>query len=78
MNNTRKKLISDAFNKLDKTGDGIVDITDLESVYDVSCHKKFKNGEWTKEQCLTEFINSFEGGKEVPASQKDGKVLFII
>merc|ERR1712137_933510 len=74
MSKARTAVIMEAFRKLDKSGDGIVTVEDLKGVYDVRNHKKYKSGEWTEDQCLTEFINSFEGGKDVPACQKDGKI----
>lgn len=42
---------------------------DLMKVYDVRKHPKFMNGQWTKEQCINEFLKTFEVGGDV-----DGKV----
>jgi Ca2+-binding EF-hand superfamily protein len=69
MNNGRKQLIIKAFQKLDRTGDGIVTVEDLKGVYNVTKHKKFISGEWTEDQCLGEFLESFE-----QPNSKDGKV----
>jgi Ca2+-binding EF-hand superfamily protein len=69
MNNNRRQLVIKAFKKLDKTGDGIITTEDLKGVYNVSRHKKFISGEWTEDQCLMEFLDSFQGPNE-----KDDKV----
>ena len=68
MNNTRKALIIKAFRKLDKTGDGVITVDDLRGVYNVKHHPKFQNGEWTEDQCLRQFLDSFD------SQDKDGKV----
>jgi len=41
MNDFRIGFVKLAFRKLDKTGEGIVDINDLIDTYDVSFHPKF-------------------------------------
>ncbi len=38
MNNYRKKLVNQAFNKLDRDGSGVVDINDLKGRYNASRH----------------------------------------
>ena len=68
MSNARKNLINQAFVKLDRTGDGIITVEDLKGVYNVKKHKKYMNGEWTEEQCLRQFLDSFD------SQDKDGKV----
>lgn len=55
--------------KLDRTGDGQITVEDLKGVYNVKHHKKYLNGEWTEDQCLREFLDSFDTPNE-----KDGKV----
>ena len=71
MSNARKNLINQAFVKLDRTGDGIITVEDLKGVYNVKKHKKYMNGEWTEEQCLRQFLDSFD------SQDKDGKVTNI-
>ncbi len=68
MSDARLALIDKAFKIMDKSGDGIITVEDLMNVYDVSKHKKFVSGEWTKKQVLQEFLNSFQAG------DKDEKV----
>lgn len=68
MSNARKSLINQAFVKLDKTGDGLITVEDLKGVYNVKKHPKYLNGEWTEDQCLRQFLDSFD------SNDKDGKV----
>ena len=70
LNDFRKGFVLIAFQKLDKTGEGIVDINDLAGAYDVSFHPKFKDGSMTKEEVLSEFMEQWD------TCQKDGKVTF--
>ena len=69
MNQNRRALITQAFHKLDKTGDGFVTVEDLHGVYNVKNHKKYLSGEWTEDECLKEFLDSFDSPND-----KDGKV----
>ena len=69
MNNNRKELVRRAFQKLDKTGDGVVTVQDLHGVYNVKKHPKYISGEWTEDQCLKQFLDSFDSPND-----KDGKV----
>ena len=68
MSKHRKDLIFQAFQKLDKTGDGVITVEDLKGVYNVKKHPKYLNGEWTEDQCLRLFLDSFD------SQDKDGKV----
>lgn len=69
MNDSRRRLINEAFMKLDKTGDGVITVEDLKGVYNVKRHPKFLNGEWTEDQILRQFLDSFD-----TPDQKDGTV----
>ena len=68
MNANRKQFVAIAFKKLDKTGNGIVDIQDLVNTYDVSFHPKYKSGEMSKNDILNEFMSQWD------TVVKDGKV----
>lgn len=65
LNNARKSLIMAAFNKLDKDHSGQITAADLKGVYDVRHHPKYRNGQWTEEQCFNEFLKTFEVGGNV-------------
>lgn len=69
MSNTRKEIIAKAFQKLDRTGDGLVTVEDLHGVYNSRSHPKFKSGEWTEDQVFSAFLESFDSPDD-----KDGKV----
>ena len=72
MNKNRISLINQAFSKLDKNSDGKIDITDLKGVYSVQKHPKYLNGEWSEDQILRKFLDTFDTkGKE------DGIVIFL-
>jgi len=68
MSNARKNLIHLAFKKLDRTGDGVVTIEDLKGVYSANKHPKYLSGEWTEDQVLRQFLDSFD------SQDKDGKI----
>jgi hypothetical protein len=58
-----------AFKLMDKTNDGFITKEDLKGVYNVKKHPKYINGDWTEEQCLNEYLKTFEATGNV-----DGKV----
>lgn len=69
MNKSRTDLIIKAYNKLDKNGDGKVTVQDLKGVYNVSKHPKFLNGEWSEDQILRKFLDTFD-----TKGQEDGVI----
>ncbi|KAF7243103.1 Calcyphosin-like protein [Varanus komodoensis] len=68
MSKARKEIIAAAFQKLDRTGDGLVTVEDLRGVYNSQSHPKFRSGEWTEEQVFRAFLDSFD------SPDKDGKI----
>ena len=70
VNQFRRDLIQLAFNKLDKTGDGLVTIEDIKGTYNVEMHPKYISGEMSEKQILTEFMSQWDTLK------KDGIVTF--
>ena len=60
MNKGRTDLIIQAYNKLDKNQDGQITIQDLKGVYDVRKHPKYLNGEWSEDQILKKFLDTFD------------------
>ncbi|XP_063681109.1 calcyphosin-like protein isoform X2 [Bolinopsis microptera] len=64
MNKGRRELVLKAFNKLDKTGDGVITVDDLKGVYDVTKHPKYISGEWTEEQVFLKFLSSYDTPNE--------------
>ena len=70
MTDRKKKMVQKAFSLLDRHNRGFITVSDIVATYDVSKDKEFLSGQKTKEQILTEFLNSFEGLQ----SKKDGTV----
>ena len=60
MNNNRKQLVGQAFSKLDKNGNGIVELDDIKGVYNASMHPDVRAGKKTEDEILCEFLDTFE------------------
>jgi len=60
MNNFRKKLVLQAFNKMDRDQSGILDINDIRGVYNGKFHPDVKSGKKTEEEVLLDFLETFE------------------
>jgi len=69
LNAGRKRVIGEAFKKLDRTGDGVVTLDDLRTVYNVKHNPRYLSGEETEEQILKKFLSVFEANGTV-----DGQV----
>ncbi|KAG8519068.1 Calcyphosin [Galemys pyrenaicus] len=68
MSQAREAVIAAAFAKLDRSGDGVVTVEDLRGAYSGRAHPKVQSGEWTEEEVLRQFLDSFD------SSEKDGQV----
>ena len=60
LNASRKKLVVQAFNKLDRDGNQWIDINDIKGVYSAKSHPDVLAGRKTEEQILIEFLETFE------------------
>lgn len=60
MNMTRKKIVAQAFKKLDKDGNGWIDINDVRGVYNARKHPDVLSGKKTEDNILQEFLETFE------------------
>ncbi|CAN8219839.1 unnamed protein product [Coccothraustes coccothraustes] len=69
MSNARKEIVMQAFQKLDRTGDGVITTEDLRGMYNAKYHPKYLNGDWTEDQVFTAFLDNFDSPHD-----KDGKV----
>lgn len=56
----RKKMVAQAYKKLDKDGNGWIDINDVRGVYKADKHPDVKAGKKTEDQILQEFLETFE------------------
>ncbi|OQR98128.1 amino-acid acetyltransferase [Thraustotheca clavata] len=68
MNERRLQLVHEAFRKLDKNGDGVVDPSDIVGTYDASKHPDVIAGKRTQDEIFREFLDTFD------VDTKDGKV----
>jgi Ca2+-binding EF-hand superfamily protein len=62
MSKARLNVINQAFDKLDKTKDGVVTVEDLRLLYNVEHHPKYKSGQMTRDQILKQFMDTFQQG----------------
>ena len=60
MNAGRKKIVAQAYKKLDKDGNGWIDINDIRGVYTANKHPDVLAGKKTEDQILQEFLETFE------------------
>lgn len=60
MNPNRKKIVAQAFKKLDKDNNGWIDINDIRGVYSANKHPDVLAGKKTEDQILQEFLETFE------------------
>ena len=60
MNERRKKIVLQAFQSLDKNGNGIIELDDIRDTYNAKMHPDVKSGKKTEEEVLAEFLDTFE------------------
>lgn len=60
LNEIRLSLISQAFNKMDKSGDAIISYQDIKGIYNARRHPQVLSGEKTERQVVIKFLNTFE------------------
>jgi Ca2+-binding EF-hand superfamily protein len=69
MTQSRVAIVQKAFQKLDKTGDGVITVEDLQGVYNARDHPKVRNGKWTDKQAFEDFLKTFDSPND-----PDGKI----
>ena len=60
MSTERQQLVKRAFQKLDRNGNGQVDLEDIKSIYNAKQHPDVKLGKKTEEEVFIEFMDTFE------------------
>ena len=71
----RKALVKRAFDKLDRNGNGIIEIDDIKSLYTAKMHPDVKTGKKTEDEVLSEFIDTFEVHHSIKnPNEKDRKI----
>ena len=59
---TRLSLVQQAFNQLDKDGSGLLDASEVASLYDATRHPDVIRGSTTPQQVLSSFLETFDVG----------------
>lgn len=60
INASRKRLVAQAYKKLDRDGNGWIDINDIKGVYSAKTHPDVTSGKKSEDQILLEFLETFE------------------
>lgn len=60
MNEKRRTIVTLAFKRFDRDGNGFINIEDLKGRYNASNHPDVKLGKKTQEDILYEFLDTFE------------------
>lgn len=75
MNTNRKAFVKRAFEKLDRNGNGVVELDDIKTFYNAKLHPDVKTGKKTEDEVLSEFIDTFELHHSIKnPSDKDRKI----
>jgi Ca2+-binding EF-hand superfamily protein len=75
MNTFRKALVRRAFEKIDRNGNGIIELDDIKGVYNAKFHPEVKSGKKTEDEVLSEFLDTFELHHSIKCpSERDGRV----
>merc|ERR1712046_89399 len=64
VNPRRQKLIMMAFDVLDKTGDGVIQVDDLVNTFDAVGHPDVAAGRLPQEEALGHFLSQFDGADQ--------------
>jgi Ca2+-binding EF-hand superfamily protein len=67
-NSRRQAIIDKAFLKFDKEGNGLIDVSDLRTIFNCSKHPKIVNGEMTEDQVFGLLLKNFND------ANGDGKI----
>ena len=57
---TRLRLVRQAFQVLDRTGTGTIDIEDVQQAYDPANHPDVKSGSMSPDEALASFLDAFD------------------
>lgn len=67
LNDYRRGLVERAFKKLDRDGSGIIEVQDIEGIYNAKKHPAVVEGRKTEQQVLQEFLTTFESHHNIMA-----------
>ena len=75
MNDKRKKIVEEIFNKLDINHSNAIEKEELKSKFNAKNHPDVLNGKKTEDEILLEFIETFENTYNyLCGTENDGKV----
>ena len=75
MNQFRTNLVLRAFDKMDKDGNGVLEVSDIKGTYNARNHPDVRSGKKTEDEVLMEFLETFEMHYNVKKGyQADGRV----
>ena len=74
MNDARKKVVLQAFDKLDIDKSGIIELNDVKSLYNAKKNKEVLSGKKTEEDVYGEFIETFETHHNIKKGIRDRRV----
>ncbi len=74
MNGYRKKITLQAFDKLDTDKSGVIDISEIKSIFNCKNHPDVKSGKKTEEEVYGEFLETFEMHHGNMKGRRDKKV----
>jgi Ca2+-binding EF-hand superfamily protein len=70
-------MVAKAFAMLDKSNSGVITLSDVAGIYDVSMNPEFLEGRKSRDEILTDFLSNFEGQSNIQgAVQGDGNITF--
>jgi len=70
MNERRRNMVMKAFASLDRDQSGVITVSDIQNIYDVSQNPDFLESRLSKEQILENFLNQFDGAR----GNNDGQI----
>ena len=74
MNDRRRKLALQAFDKLDTDKSGILEINDIKYIYNAKMHPDVKSGKKTEEDIFGEFLETFETHHNILKGTRDRRI----
>jgi hypothetical protein len=74
MNNFRKKIVMGAFKKIDRDGNGVLELNDIKGTYNAAKHPDVLAGKKTEDEVLGEFLETFEAHHALQGGSKDQMV----
>jgi len=59
----RMVMVNKAFQMMDTDNSGVLTISDISGIYDVSMNPEFLEGRKTRDEILGDFLNNFDGAR---------------